>query len=75
MTINELKLKIENKVDISEPVIFKIIDDDFIKKHEEYQKSKPCYSELYTARNPKLSDDMKNEMASDLLKKDFGYVE
>ena len=49
--------------------------DDFIKKHEEYQKSKPCYSELYTARNPKLSDDMKNEMASDLMKKDFGYVE
>ena len=30
MTINELKLKIENKVNISEPVIFKITDDDFI---------------------------------------------
>lgn len=49
--------------------------DDYIKKHEDYQKTKPCYSELYTQRNPKLSDDMKKEMVNELLKNEFGYVE
>lgn len=49
--------------------------DEYISKHKAYQKTKTCYSELYTARNPKLSDDMKNEMVSDLSKNDFGYVE
>lgn len=49
--------------------------DEYISKHKAYQKTKTCYSELYTARNPKLTDDMKNEMVSDLSKNDFGYVE
>lgn len=48
--------------------------DEYISKHKAYQKTKTCYSELYTARNPKLTDDMKNEMVSDLSKNDFGYV-
>lgn len=49
--------------------------DEYISKHKAYQKTKTCYSELYTARNPKITDDMKNEMVSDLSKNDFGYVE
>lgn len=49
--------------------------DEYISKHKAYQKTKTCYSDLYTTRNPKLTDDMKNEMVSDLSKNDFGYVE
>ena len=49
--------------------------DEYISKHKAYQKTKTCYSELYTARNPKLTDDMKDEMVNDLAENDFGYVE
>lgn len=65
----------DNCVIAGNPARFICSHDDYIKRHKDNQKTKPCYSDLYTERNPKLSEDMKKEMVNELLKNEFGYVE
>lgn len=65
----------DNCVIAGNPARFICSHDDYIKRHKDNQKTKPCYSDLYTERNPKFSEDMKKEMVNELLKNEFGYVE
>lgn len=68
MTINELKLKIENKVDISEPVIFKITDDDFIPMQYIHEISK------YENKSIQFIDDLTEFLKNRLFFNNLNYI-
>lgn len=68
MTINELKLKIENKVNISEPVIFKITDDDFIPMQYIHEISK------YENKSIQFIDDLTEFLKNRLFFNNLNYI-
>lgn len=49
--------------------------DDFIARKRQELEAVPSYNEKYTLRNPELTNEMKKEMKSSLMKGRIGYVE
>lgn len=48
--------------------------DEYIKEQQTFMKSKPCYGEEYTLRNPLFTKKQKLEQKKAVEKNKFGYV-